>query len=147
MLYSKHCGIGHSRMKLIQHLTNYCLQRSWGKLIFSEACVKNFLHMGVCPIVCWDTLPPDQRQAPPEADTPLDERPQRPDITPSPHGQTPGTRHPSWDQTPIPPEADTLDAVHAGKYASYWYEILFQLIFIRYNNVHFVCYGKTRLNI
>ena len=51
---------------------SYRPQRSWGKVIFSEACVKNSVHrVGVCPIACWDTPPgadpppPDQIQVPP----------------------------------------------------------------------------------
>ena len=52
---------------------NYCWimniyrpQRSWGKVIFSEACVKNSVHggEGVCPIACWDTPPPPSRHPP-----------------------------------------------------------------------------------
>ena len=60
----------------------YCSQRSWGKVIFSEACVKNCVQReGVCPIACWDTsrwtggrYPPRSRplprNRPPGADPP-----------------------------------------------------------------------------
>ena len=43
-------------LKLMSYI--YRPQRSWGKVIFSEACVKNSVHRGgrgVCPIACWDT--------------------------------------------------------------------------------------------
>ena len=46
---------------------NYCRpQRSWGKVIFSEAYLKNSVHRGegVCPIACWDTPPWDQTPPP-----------------------------------------------------------------------------------
>ena len=56
---------------------NYCWimniyhpQRSWDKVIFSEACVKNSARGGVCPIACWDTPPPGSRRLPQGADTP-----------------------------------------------------------------------------
>ena len=37
----------------------YRPQRSCGKVMFSQACVKNSVHRGegVCPSACWDTLP------------------------------------------------------------------------------------------
>ena len=35
----------------------------WGKVIFSEACVKNSVHKGeVCLSACWNTTPPRSRQ-------------------------------------------------------------------------------------
>ena len=45
----------------------YRKHRSWGKVIFSEACVKNLSTSGegVYPIACWDTPPQDQRQTTP----------------------------------------------------------------------------------
>ena len=38
----------------------------WGKVIFSEACVKNSVHGGggVCLSACWDTTPRDQTSPP-----------------------------------------------------------------------------------
>ena len=45
---------------------HYRPQRSWGEVIFSEACVKNSVHGGAC----WDTYPP-QKQTPPRKQTPL----------------------------------------------------------------------------
>ena len=57
----------------------YRPQRSWGKVIFSVACVKNSVHGGVCPIACWDTHPRRGTLLPP---------------TRPPREQTPRTRHP-----------------------------------------------------
>ena len=55
---------------------NYRPQRSWAKVIFSQACVKNSVHrggglVGVCLSACWDT-PPDQAPPRDQADPPLD---------------------------------------------------------------------------
>ena len=45
---------------------SYRPQRSWGMVIFSEACVKNSVHrVGVCPIACWDTPPGTDPPPPP----------------------------------------------------------------------------------
>ena len=66
----------------------YRPQRSCGKVIFSEACVKNFVHRrGVCLGACWDTPPPPHPgQTPPWADTPQADTPRAdtPRQTPSP---------------------------------------------------------------
>ena len=91
----------------------YRPQRSCGKVMFSQACLKNSVHReGVYPSMhwgrhlplpsaCWDTHPPGQTPIPlsrhPHVQTPL------------PAGQTPlpPGRHPSpWVDTP-PPWADT----------------------------------------
>ena len=65
--------------------TCYRPQRSWGKVIFSEACVH---RGGVCPIACLDThAPPYQRQTPTGSEA---------------HTPTPHQRH-----TPPGPKADT----------------------------------------
>ena len=42
----------------------YSPQRSWGKVIFSQASVILFTR-GVCLSACWDTAPPDQAGTPP----------------------------------------------------------------------------------
>ena len=49
----------------------YCPQRSWGKVIFSEACVRNSVNRGVCLSACWDTRsrPRPGADTPPRADT------------------------------------------------------------------------------
>ena len=72
----------------------YRLQRSWAKVIFSQACVKNSVHRGggegVCLSACWDTLPPEQ--------------------TPPPKTRPPWSRHPPEqtppEQTPPPPPGE-----------------------------------------
>ena len=70
----------------------YRPQRSWAKVIFSQACVKNSVHRGegVCLSACWDT--PTLEQTPLGADTPREQTP-------------PGSRHP---QSRHPPGADPL---------------------------------------
>ena len=85
----------------------YRPQRSWAKVIFSEACVKNSVHGGgVCLSACWDTPPktrhpPFTRLHPPRADTP------------------------SPEQTP--PRIRSM----SGRYASYWQNaFLFLLVFL-----------------
>ena len=99
----------------------YRPQRSCGKVMFSQACVKNSVHRGVCLSACWDTHPPwsdpggsvypgrvcvsqhqyTLRWTPPQADTPLARHP-------------PG-RHPSG-QTPLlgrhPRAATAADGTH-----------------------------------
>ena len=40
---------------------NYCLQRSWGKVMFSQVCVKNSVYRGrVYPSMHWGRHPPAQ---------------------------------------------------------------------------------------
>ena len=71
----------------------YWPQRSWAKVIFSQACVKNSVHGGgFCLSACWDATPPS---SPPGANTPPGSRP-------------PGPDPPPWEQTPLsrPPQAD-----------------------------------------
>ena len=65
----------------------YRPQRSWGKVIFSVACVKNSVHcmLGYSPSLGADTSPP-----PTPEQTPLGTR----------HPTPPQTRHPPWEQTP-----------------------------------------------
>ena len=96
----------------------FLLQRSWAKVIFSQACVKNSVHGGgVCLSACWDT--------PPRADTPQQTPPPPPRQTPphSPLGIHPLDRHPPW-QTPLPPAGDYC----SGRYASYWNAFLWLVI-------------------
>ena len=93
----------------------YRPQRSWAKVIFSQACVKKSVHTGgegVCLSACWDTLPPDQAEPPPGpgrpspgTDTTLPPGPGRPPRAdpPRPGRPTPpGSRHPP-DQADPPP--------------------------------------------
>ena len=50
---------------------NYRPQRSCGKVIFSQACVKNSVMGGVCLSACWDTHSPGQKHPPPSWADPL----------------------------------------------------------------------------
>ena len=98
---------------------NYRPQRSWAKVIFSQACVKNSVHRGgVCLIsACWDipprsrppqtrqSLSPPTRQTPPldQADTPADQADTPQDLadTPQTRQTPPGPgRHPPGKLTP-----------------------------------------------
>ena len=70
----------------------YRPQRSWARVIFSQACVKNSVHRGgegVCLSACWDTPPGPGR--PPREQT----------HHPSP--QTRQTPPPGADTPPLPP--------------------------------------------
>ena len=65
----------------------YRPQRSWAKVIFSQACVCPQGGRGVCLSACWDIPPPEQ--------------------TPSPRADPSGSRHPPLpqEQTPPPPRS------------------------------------------
>ena len=77
---------------------------SWGKVMFSQACVKNSVHGDVCPKEFWDIYPP--RQTSPWAHPPLLGRhpPSWADTLPSRHplGRHPLGRHP-LNRHPSPP--------------------------------------------
>ena len=74
-------------------------KQSCGKVMFSQACVKNSVHGGVCLSACWDTPPwrqtpsPGGRHPSLEADT---HRWRQTPLDRHPPGQTP----PLWRQTP-----------------------------------------------
>ena len=85
----------------------------WGKVIFSEACVKNSVHRGRgCLSACWDTTPlgadpPGTRHPPrsrhPPTRHPPTRHPPGPDTPPweqaPPGSRSPRTRHPSPQQS------------------------------------------------
>ena len=119
----------------------YRPQRSWGKVIFSEACVKNSVHGGST----WAGTPPPPHPlgpgTPPRTRyTPLTRY--TPDQVPLPEPGThpPGTRYTPRDQVPPPPH-QPWDQVHppssacweiqatSRRYASYWNAFLFKLNF------------------
>ena len=82
---------------LLQYI--YRPQRSWGKVIFSQACV--ILFTGGCMLGC-----PPGADTPPGVDTP------------------PGSRHPSWSRHPpgadTPPREQTPPSTeHAGRYGQH----------------------------
>ena len=110
-------GFPRGRQPLGASFYYYRPQRSWAKVIFSQACVKNSVHRGggVCLGACWDAPPgagadppPEQEQTPPEQEqTPPRSRNRPPGAEPPP-----GSRH--------PPEADSSIRSTSGRYASYW---------------------------
>ena len=72
----------------------YSPQRSWGKVMFLQACVILFTGGGVCISACWDTTPLCSRHLPPPgADTPPQSR-QPPEQTHTPRA------HPLGADTP-----------------------------------------------
>ena len=81
---------------------NYRPQRSWAKVIFSQACVKNSVHRGEgCLSQCMLGYTPQEKtpsgsRHPPGADTPLEQTPRK--QTP-PEQTPPISRHPP-EQTP-----------------------------------------------
>ena len=98
---------------LVKSLNCYRPQRSWGKVIFSEVCVKNSVHGGgVCLTACWDTSP--------GADTT--------------QKQTPREQTPLWEQT-LPwsrhPQRSACWEIRTtiGRYAFYWNAVLLVIIF------------------
>ena len=115
---------------LVVRYIYYRPQRSWGKVIFSQACVFLFT-LGVCLSACWDT--PPQTRHPPGANTPEEQTPPR-SRHPCPPGSrhTPRSRHPLGadnpgadtprEQTPTPREqtpprlGTPPGAEHAGRY-------------------------------
>ena len=95
---------------------------SCGKVMFSQACVKNSVHdrgRGVCPIACWDTPPPYPQQTSPgqtpyQADTPPDRHTPRqthPQAA-TPWEDTPLGRHPSGRHPPPSKTVTAADGLH-----------------------------------
>ena len=104
----------------LYYLCFYRSQRSWGKVIFSVACVKNSVHEGGVPgqvHLPWSGTPPGRytlwavhpRQVSPGRDTPL--------------GRYPLVRYPPGQ---VPPQHSACWEIRAtsGRYASYWNVIL-----------------------
>ena len=56
--------------KFHTHIFITVRKRSCGKVMYSQTCVKNSVHRGVCLSACWDTPNPSPGQAPHQADTP-----------------------------------------------------------------------------
>ena len=76
---------------LVKSLNCYRPQQSWGKVIFSEACVKNSVHRGGLPHCMLEYTP--QEQTPPRADTPGADPPLGVDT---PREQTPSKCSACW---------------------------------------------------
>ena len=116
MCSSRYINAKTTKTTLQNWIHFYRPQRSWAKVIFSQACVKNSVHGGGLPQCMLGYTPPDQTprdQAPCPlgADTPPDQAPPRsrhPPPRPGTHPQTrpPGSRHPP-DQAHTPLGADT----------------------------------------
>ena len=95
-------------------ICNYQPQRSWAKVIFSQACVcpqggSASVHAGIYPPL---TRPP-RDQTPPAPDPPGT----RPPLAPDPPRHQP------------PREADSSIRSTSGRYASYWNAFLFVQVF------------------
>ena len=129
---------------------NYRPQRSWGKVMFSQACV--ILFTGECLPQCMLGYNPQEQTSPqsrhiprarhpPGADPPLEQTPQSrhpPEHTPlqeqtSPQEQTPpksrhppGTRHTPQSRHPSCRACWEIRSTH-GRYTSYWNAILLRL--------------------
>ena len=137
----------------------YRPQRSWAKVIFSQACVKNSVHRGggCLPQCMLGYTPPgadtplDQADTPTGAETPNPDQADTPPDQADPSPQTrqtpptrqththtpdpPGTRQtpPRTRQTPPPPrEADSSIPSTSGRYASYWNAFLLNEMYAAY---------------
>ena len=98
-------------ISMILYLSLYRPQRSWAKVMFSQACV---CPQGEgCLPQCMLGYPPPWSRHPPRADTPLEQTPPGADTPQKRHPPRsgthpgPGTPPPPWEQTP--PGADPLD--------------------------------------
>ena len=92
-------------------LIYYRPQRSWGKVMFSQACVILFTGGGVCLSACWDTTP-QGADTPPGADPP---EPTTPPQSRHPPEQTPPRSRPPTRGVDPPRSRHPL-AEHAGRY-------------------------------
>ena len=100
----------------------YRPQRSWGKVIFSQASVILFTRGGVCLSACWDTTPgketpPGKESAPWQGVRPLARRPPWQGRPPR-QGDAALAR-----QTPLHSACWKIQST-SGRYASYWNAIL-----------------------
>ena len=84
----------------------YCPQRSWGKVMFSQARVILFTGGGVCLSACWDTKPPSApgsrhlpEQTPWEQTTPWSRHPPPGAEQAGIYGQRAGGTHPTGMQS------------------------------------------------
>ena len=105
----------------------YRQQRSWAKVIFSQACVKNSVHRGEggCLPHCMlgYTFPPRPGTFPPRAHPPsiLEQTPPKPGKPP---------------RADTPREADCSMQSTSGQYASYWNAFLFLFNFTISTNIY-----------
>ena len=99
--------------KMVMKYIYYRPQRSWAKVIFSQASVCP--QGGVCLSACWD-IPPQQHHPPPSRHPPGADTPRTRYAPPGPD-PPPGSRPPR--------EADSSIRSTSGRYASYWNAFLF----------------------
>ena len=109
----------------IEHF--YRPQRSWGKVIFSEACVNNSVHGRSAPLHAGTPPGPEAGTLPPEQTSQEQTPPQDQRQAPPPGADTPS---PSWCSACWEIRATS------GRYASYWNAILFLVMFILIAPVH-----------
>ena len=109
--------------RTICHCWYYRPQRSWAKVILSQACVKNSVHRGGgCLPQCMLGYTPRSRP---------------------PQEQTPRTRHtPPGADTP-PAGADSAIPSTSGRYASYWNAFLY-LLFYFFSYLSQVCVSISK---
>ena len=91
----------------------YRPQRSWAKVIFSQACVKNSVHRGGGWLPPWEQTPP--KQTPPKSRHPQSRPPwnRPPGSRHPPRADPPMSRHPPGQTPPgtdTPPGADPTGA-------------------------------------
>ena len=90
----------------------YRPQRSWAKVIFSQACVKNSVHRGgrvSASVHAGTHHPPPSRPPPPDqADPPPEQTPPLGADSPPRTRQTPPRSRPHWDQADTPPPGSRL---------------------------------------
>ena len=110
-----HSGyVKNYQLSIIMITLFYRMQRSWGKVIFSEECVKNSVHRGDRS----HGTPPRQAH-PPGRYTPGQVHPRR-QVHP-PGRYTPRQVHPPGRYTPWS---------RSGRYASYWNAFLFLFLLL-----------------
>ena len=121
----------------------YRPQRSWAKVIFSQACVKNSVHRrgGGCLPQCMlgYTTPPGPGHTPPEQTPPQTRHPpgSRHSLGPGTHlpplgADPPQTRHTPRSRHP-PREADCNIRSTSGRYASYWNAFLLTIFSVPFS--------------
>ena len=130
----------YERTLMRQPFPSYRPQRSWAKVIFSQACVCP-QGGGVCLIACWDT---------PGADPP---GPGTPQSRHHHHHPPPRTRHPHWVQTPPGKQTLAYSLRAAGTHPTGMHScfivenfVLFGCIFPFFSHItHFTSERQVRL--
>ena len=122
--YSNHDIIGIASNLFWNSKHHYRPQRSWAKVIFSQACVCPQRGLPQC-MLGYTPPPQEQEQTPPmEADTPWRQTPPGAD-TPPRSRHPPGADTPPPRSRPPPGAADSSIRSTSGRYASYWNAFLY----------------------